>query len=144
MATPQTTADEDMTFHFELVSPERKLIEEPAFQVTVPGETGELGVRKGHTSLVVSLRPGLVQIMRQKGGMVEKLFVAGGFADITADNCTLLAEEAVPVAEIDADKVAAEIQNLQEDLERAKTPVETDRIARKITVARAMLRAATA
>lgn len=143
MATASHKDEDDLNFHFELVSPERKLIEEPAFQVTMPGETGELGVRKGHTSLVISLRPGLVQIVREKGGEAEKLFVAGGFADITAENCTLLAEEAVPVAEIDADKVASEINDLQEDLERAANPIEADRIARKITVARAMLRAAT-
>ena len=73
------------TFHFELVSPAKKLIEEPAFQVVLPGEVGDVGVRKGHASLVVSARPGVVEILREQGGTPERLFIAGGFADITAE-----------------------------------------------------------
>ena len=96
------------TFHFELVSPAKKLIEEPAFQVVLPGEAGDVGVRKGHASLVVSARPGVVEILRAQNGTPERLFIAGGFADITAEQTTLLAEEAIPVAELDRDLLTTE------------------------------------
>ena len=74
------------TFHFELVSPEQKLISEPAFQVTVPGEEGHVGIRAGHMALLISVRPGVVELIRKEGDTPEKIFIAGGFADVSQKN----------------------------------------------------------
>ena len=75
------------TFNFELVSPEQKLISEQAYQVTIPGEEGDVGVRAGHMALVMTVRPGVVEVIRTEDGTKEKIFIAGGFADISQTNC---------------------------------------------------------
>lgn len=132
------------TFNFELVSPARKLMEEPVFQVSIPGEAGDIGVRKGHSSLVMTARMGVVEILREENGTAEKLFIAGGFADVTANNTTLLAEEAVPVAELKRAELEHNLKNFQEDLRDAKTDIEKKRAERQIILTEAKMKAATA
>lgn len=129
------------TFNFELVSPEKILVSEPAWQVTIPGEEGYFGVRAGHTSLLAAVKPGVVEVVKTEGGAVEKIFIAGGFADVTAKNCTLLAEQAVPVSDIDAVKTAQDLANLKEDLARAASAVDRAQIEHRIRLANAKLTA---
>jgi len=90
---------------FELVSPQRLLKSEPVEMVVVPGAEGDFGVLPGHSLLIATVRPGVIDI--HEGGQVkESIFVAGGFAEVSPERCTVLAEEAIPVADID--KAAAE------------------------------------
>lgn len=126
-------------FNFELVSPEQKVISEPAFQVTIPGEEGDVGVRAGHMSLVISIRPGVVTIQRQENGAVERVFIAGGFADIGQDHVTVLAEEAFPVANLSAEKLHQELRDLEDDLKIAKDDAETARIENRRALVASML-----
>ena len=127
------------TFNFELVSPEQKLISEQAFQVTIPGEGGDVGVRAGHMALLMSVRSGVVEIIRSEGGSTEKIFIAGGFADVSQTNCTVLAEQAVPVASLQADKLEAEITKLNEDLTLSDTSDEKAKISERLALVHSML-----
>ena len=127
------------TFNFELVSPEQKLISEQAYQVTIPGEEGDVGVRAGHMALVMTVRPGVVEVIRTEDGTKEKIFIAGGFADISQTNCTVLAEEAVPVVNLNAEKLTAELHNVTEHLALADSEVEKFSLNRKLEIVTAML-----
>ncbi|MBN8521809.1 MAG: ATP synthase F1 subunit epsilon [Alphaproteobacteria bacterium] len=131
------------TFNFELVSPDRKLMSESAFQVTIPGEDGTFGVRAGHMSLVASIRPGVIEVVPEKGAPTQKIFISGGFADVTATNCTVLAEEAIKVADLDMPAIESEIKSLSEDMASGRDPIETARIQRRLDLAKAKLAAAT-
>ena len=133
---------ENNTFNFELVSPERILVSEPAWQVTIPGEDGTLGVRKGHASFVVSIKPGVVEVLKSEKGEAEKIFIAGGFADVSAENVTVLAEEAVNVNDLDKDALEQQITNLREDLARAEDAAAKSRIAATLQIAEEKLKAA--
>lgn len=128
-------------FTFELVSPEQKLIDTPAWQVIVPGEEGDLGVRAGHMALIVSIRPGIVQIFRESDSVPVKIFIAGGFADVSQDHCTILAEEAYDVANLNAEKLAKDIENLTEELKFAETSEEKSRITARKELLSSMLQA---
>jgi F-type H+-transporting ATPase subunit epsilon len=127
------------TFNFELVSPERKLISEQAYQVSIPGEEGDIGVRAGHMALVMTVRSGVIEVIRSEGGMSEKIFIAGGFADVSQTNCTILAEEAIPVANLNAEKLSAEIENLRANLSVADNDIERISLNKKLVVVSAML-----
>lgn len=126
-------------FNFELVSPEQKLISEEAYHVTIPGEEGDVGVRAGHMALVMSVRPGVVEVIRSEGGAKEKIFIAGGFADVSQTNCTVLAEEAVPVANLNGDKLAVEMQSLTERLAVVDSEGDKVLLQKKIRIVSAML-----
>ncbi len=127
------------TFNFELVSPEQKLISGEAYQVTIPGEEGDVGVRAGHMALVMTVRPGVIEVIRSEGGASEKIFIAGGFADVSQTNCTVLAEEAVPVANLNADKLSTEIANLNEHLSEQISDDEKASLNKKLVIVSAML-----
>ena len=111
-------------FQFELVSPERLLMAEPVDQVVVPGSEGQFTVLKGHAPFMTTLRPGVVDIVR--GTNTTRVFVRGGFADANAAGLTILAELAIPVADIDPAQLAQEVQNAQEDVADAKDGATRD------------------
>ncbi len=129
------------TFQFELVSPAKKLLDTQAYQVTVPGQEGDLGVRKGHASFVVTVRAGVVVLLKTADATPERVFVAGGFADISADNCTILAEEAVPVEDLSAEALTAEIEALNEKLNIEDNDVEKVRLQNAIVITQEKLNA---
>ena len=126
-------------FNFELVSPEKKVISETAWQVVIPGEEGDVGVRAGHMALVMSVRPGVVEVTRERDGVKEKLFVAGGFADISATQCTLLAEEAIPLAKLDAAKLEEQVKTLDAQIQVTQEEAEKARLQARRAMVDSML-----
>ena len=128
---------------FELVSPERLLISEPVDMVVVPGEEGDFGVLVQHAPFISTVRPGVIAV--HNGGQVtERIFVAGGFAEVTPSRCTVLAEQALPVAEIDRAAVEQQLKDAREDLADAKDDGARATAARQVVVAEAMLAASAA
>lgn len=123
------------TFDFELVSPEAKLMSEPAWQVQVPAEEGAMGVRAGHSPTVASVKPGIVEIWKSEGDKPQKIFIAGGFADITADNLTVLAEEAVNIADLNAADLDKQIQNLKDELSLVQDDAAKAKLGQQIEFA---------
>jgi len=131
------------TIEFELVSPEERLISEPVTMAVIPGEEGEMGVGAGHSSFVVSLKPGVVQLYRESGVETQYIFIAGGFADVTNESCTVLAEEATNIADMDQAQIEQNLKNLGEDLGLAAEEADKTRIQSKITLEKARLQAVT-
>jgi F-type H+-transporting ATPase subunit epsilon len=114
------------TFHFELVSPAKLLFEGAVESVVLPGIEGDMTIMANHAATMTSLRPGVVTVA--DGKSAKRLYVRGGFADITAAGLTILAEQATPVEELNAEVIASEMKNAEEDLRDAKTD-ETKRLA---------------
>ena len=112
--------------HFDLVSPERLLISADVDQVDVPGSEGDFGVLAGHAPVMTTLRPGVLTMMAT-GTSPEKFFVRGGFAEVTLEGLTVLAEEAMPLAELDIAALEQRIKNAEEDAADAKDEVSRRR-----------------
>ncbi|HVB66974.1 MAG TPA: ATP synthase F1 subunit epsilon [Acetobacteraceae bacterium] len=88
-----------MPIALEIVSPEKLLLSRPVDMVVIPAAEGDMGVLEGHTPMIVALRGGAIDLYA--GEQVnERLFVTGGFAEVTPERCTVLANEAVPVADL--------------------------------------------
>lgn len=105
--------------HFNLVSPERQLMSQDVDEVDIPGAEGWIGVLPNHAPLMTTLAPGMVRI--KDGGNEKRIFVRGGFAEISPSGLTILAEEALPSEEIDAALIAQRVKNAEEDLADADT-----------------------
>ena len=82
--------------HFSLVSPERELFSGPVDQVDAPGAEGDFGVLAGHAPFMTTLKEGRVKV--HIGEEVRVYEVVGGFADVTPQGLTILAERAAEVA----------------------------------------------
>ena len=127
-------------FHFELVSPEKLLFSGEVESVVVPGAEGAFTVLKDHAPVMSTLKPGLVEVS-QGAGKAQRLFVRGGFADVAAGGLTILAEQAIPVEDLDAGRIGAEIRNAEEDVADAKSD-EARRVASEKLAQLAELKAA--
>lgn len=133
--------------NFELVSPEARLVSEPVKLAVIPGEEGVFGVGAGHSSLVATLKPGVVGLFADgqdftKEKPKRRIFISGGFADISEAGCSILAEEAIDVANLDVAKLEQQAKNLEEDLGMAKDEIEKNRVKAKIALTVAKLAAA--
>ena len=83
----------------EIVSPDKLLLSQPVDMAVIPAAEGEMGVLPGHAPMIVLLRGGTI-VLHEGGRPTARLYVSGGFAEITPERCTVLADEAVPVAEV--------------------------------------------
>ncbi len=118
------------TFHFELVSPERLLFSGAVTQVDVPGEEGEFGVFAGHAPYVATLKPGVLTIYGE--GAPQRIVVRGGFAEAGPTSLTVLAEQALPVSEIDAATIAQAVKDAEEDVADAGSDTARDKARQRL------------
>ena len=118
-------------FHFDLVSPERLLYSGEVESVLVPSVEGEMTMLRDHAPVMAMLKPGVVRFT-DGGGSKHDLFVRGGFADMANNTLTILAEQAVALAEVDAALLDREIGFAEEDLADAKHEQATQRASERL------------
>lgn len=118
---------------FELVSPERLLLSRPVDMVVVPGGDGDFAVLPGHALLMSTVRGGVID-MYEGDTISSRIFVAGGFVEVTAERCTVLAEEAIPLDDIDRGEAESRLKDAElavddagdDDDERAAAEAKLD------------------
>ncbi len=115
---------------FDLVSPEKLLLSKAVDMVTVPGSEGYMGVIAGHAPLVSTLRAGMIDLKDE--GVDTRFFIRGGFAEINPTKITVLAEEAIPMTELDLAIIDQRIIDAQEDEIAAKTDADRIRAAQLV------------
>ena len=125
---------------FRLVMPERELLNTEADMVVVPGSEGDFGVLHGHAPLISTVRPGVLEVFQ--GNKAEQRFlVAGGFAEVTPERCTVLADEAVPFEQVTPEMLADRERVAQEELSDATTDAEKVVAQKNLAVAKDLRRA---
>lgn len=131
------------TIELELVSPEKLLLSEQVEMVVIPGEDGDFGVLPGHSPVISNIRPGVLSVF-ENGTVTQRIFIASGFAEVTMERCTILAEGAEQVEELDQAAVDQEIQELREDATNADDDVSRARASNALAIAEAKRTAITA
>ena len=126
---------------FELVSPAKLLVSSAVDMVVVPGTEGDFGALPRHAPLIATVRPGVIDI-HDEGKVSNRIFVAGGFAEVNEERITVLAEEAIPVAELTAEQVAERLKAAQEAVADARTDAEKAAAEQRVAIAVAMQAAA--
>ncbi len=129
----------------EIVSPDKLLLSQPVDMAVIPAAEGDMGVLPGHAPMIVLLRGGTI-VLHEGGKPTARLFVSGGFAEVTADRCTVLADEAIPVAEVSRAKADARLAAAEAGYAAAdKTDIAMlDSLMDQMQSARAMILAAEA
>jgi len=90
----------------EIVTPEKKVLDEAVDSVTVPTASGEAGILPNHAPLISALKPGILTYSNK--GTTERLAVARGFVEVSANKVSVLTETAETAGEIDADAARAD------------------------------------
>lgn len=114
------------SFKFELVSPEQLLVSTEVTSVVVPGSEGDMTVMANHAPTMATIRPGIVSFTGDDG-KEERFVVFGGFADILPEGCTVLAEKAIHVNDMNADIIKEQIAAAQKGVEEAKHDAQEQR-----------------
>ncbi len=112
------------TLQFDLVSPERRLASVEATEVRIPGADGDMTAMEGHSPTITTLRPGILSVIHSGG--TDDYVVTGGFAEITADAVSVLAESALPKAEVTQEAYDAMIAEAKAALNNAKEVFENE------------------
>jgi F-type H+-transporting ATPase subunit epsilon len=115
------------SFPFELVAPERLIFAGEVEAVVVPGTEGEFTVLKDHAPLMAMLKPGVLEI-DQSATQKAKIFVRGGFAQVSPSGLTILAEQAIALEDLNAAELDADLKDAEEDIADAPSD-EARRIA---------------
>ena len=132
-----------MPVDLEIVSPERLLLSRPVDMVVIPAAEGEMGILPLHAPTIVTLRGGTVRLY-QGGAVTDRLFISGGFAEVTPERVTVLADEATPVAELsraEGERRLAAAQAEYDATNKADVPA-LDAAMDRAQSARAMIEAA--
>ncbi len=116
--------------NFALVSPERELFNGDVDHVVVPGAEGEFGVLPNHAPVMSVIKAGALRVIND--GVERRIFVNGGFADVTPEGLTVLAEEAIDLVDIAPAELEQDLKNAQEDLRDANTDAKKDAAQRKL------------
>jgi F-type H+-transporting ATPase subunit epsilon len=132
-----------MPVDLEIVSPEKLLLSRPVDMVVIPAAEGEMGVLVNHAPMIVLLRGGIVRLY-QGDAVTDRLFVSGGFAEVTPERVTVLANEAIPLPELsrgEAERRLAAAQADYDAVDKMDMPA-LDAVMDRLQSARAMLAAA--
>src|SRR5262249_60915599 len=116
-------------FRFELVSPEKLLFSGEVQQVDVPGIEGDFGVLADHAPMVTTVRPGILTV--HAAGGVQKIVVLGGFAEVSKDGLTVLADVAEAVEDIDYGRIAGRIYQLDGPIAQTEAGVDREQVGHK-------------
>jgi len=133
-----------MSVALEIVSPERLLMSRPVDMVVIPASEGDMGVLEGHTPMIVMLRGGVIDLY-EGDRVTDRLFVDGGFAEVTPERCTVLADHVMPLAEVnrtDAEQRLVEAEAAYEAADKSDPAIE-DAALDRVQSARARVEAAT-
>lgn len=128
------------TVEFELVSPEQLVISAPVEMVVVPGAEGDFGVLPGHAPMISTVRTGVISVY-ENNAVNQRIFVSGGFAEVTGERCTVLADEAVGLEDADRGAAEARIASAREALDDADTDDERASVGAELAIAEALLAA---
>ncbi len=115
----------------DLVSPERELAARQVRAVLVPGLEGYFEVRPGHAPVLSILRPGVLRII-EISGAETKFFVRGGYVEVSGDGMSVLAEYAIPLEELNPQRLEQEIRWAEEDLADARNDEERRKLAERL------------
>ena len=132
-----------MATNLEIVSPEKLLLSRPVDMVVIPASEGDMGVLEGHSPMIVMLRGGTIDLYENER-VIDRLFVDGGFAEITQERCTVLANKAIPLAEVNKAEAQRRLTEAEAAYEAADTrdPAVEDEAVDAVQSARAMVEAA--
>ncbi len=131
-----------MPVNLEIVSPERLLLAQPVEMVVIPASEGDMGVLEGHAPAIVMLRGGIIALY-ENDRVTDQMYVAGGFAEITPERCTVLANEVLAPTDLSREEGERRLAAAEEALAQVEaSDVAAEEMAlERVQSARALVEA---
>ena len=126
----------------KIVTPDEIVLNEPCDSAEIPGSEGYLGIMPGHSSLIANLKPGVIYLHR-RNEIAWRIYIAGGFAEISGNQCTVLADYAHDLPDLDEGQALADVQRYEGQMateqgtyERQKLQAKLDEAQMRLSVTR--------
>ena len=113
-----------MPLTLEIVTPEARVYSQTVDSVVIPTVEGEVGILPGHVPLMTQVGAG--ELRATKGNVTELLIVGGGFAQVTAEKVSILADSAIDEEKIDVNVVEEAMKRAEDALKGAANLTTTD------------------
>ena len=127
---------------FELVAPERLLLSAPVNMVVIPGAEGDFAALPGHAAFISGIRTGVIDVYENNRDEINRrIFVSGGFAEVTPERCTVLADEAVALDSADRSAAEQRLSMAREAMQDADSDAQRDAASAELAIAEALLAA---
>lgn len=127
--------------HFELVIPDRLLFVATVEGISFPGVEGDFGILPGHAPIISALRSGIIELEGDLD-IPKRIFIDTGFVEVVSDKVVVLAEEAIPIEELDQENLNKRLLETKKELEKDKGPEHRRQAEAKLTLLGEMLTAA--
>jgi F-type H+-transporting ATPase subunit epsilon len=114
------------TLHLQIITPDKRLVQEDADQVEMPGKSGYLGILPGHAPLITELTAG--ELSYTKGGTTQYLAVSWGFAEVLPDRVTILADAAERPEDIDVNRAQEAKVRAEQELREGSPELDYDAV----------------
>jgi F-type H+-transporting ATPase subunit epsilon len=124
--------------HLDLVTPDQRVLSEGVEMVVLPGELGDFGVMAYHAPFVSSLRAGVIEVHFTENKRL-KYFITGGYANVTNNTCTVLAESLIPVEKLEKQVIQEDIARLRESIQKADSDIKRAELERQMLEAETKL-----
>jgi F-type H+-transporting ATPase subunit epsilon len=124
--------------HLELVTPDARVLSEGVEMVVIPGELGDLGVMAHHAPIVSTIRPGMLEVQVSELQR-QRYFIGGGYANVSNNQCTVLAESLIPAEQLEKHAIQQELAELREALGKAESDIKRASLERQILEAETKL-----
>ena len=128
-------------FALSIVAPDKAVAEERVTSVIAPGLAGYFGVMAGHEAMIAALRPGLLEYV-DLDGTRHFVYIGGGFAEVSGERMTVLADEAARAKDIDAARAEEGLENARRALRGEVSGVSSEDAVAEVEKALHRLRAA--
>lgn len=125
---------------YDLVSPEKLMRSGEADMVVVPGTDGDFGVMPGHAPVISTIRPGVIEL-HAAGFGVDRIYISGGVCEVSANHCTVLADEVVAVNDLDRAELEQRVKDAEQDLANSKTDEQSHQASQAIALLKELLQA---
>ena len=128
---------EEEKLNLEVVSPERLIMSKSVDMVSISGTEGDFGVLPGHTALVSSIRPGLLQI--EVGKDIERFFISGGFIEVIENKVSILATDVISSNDINVSECEEKIKKCNDEIDSSKNELDKKPVLKSIAKYQAMI-----
>jgi len=108
----------DIKINFDFVSPEELIVSSEVDMVLIPAKEGDAGILPNHAPYMTVLRQGIVEVTFDKDN-IKSYLVEGGFADVTPEKITILAESSLNLTDINKSTLQVELDSIEEKITNA-------------------------
>ena len=127
------------SFNVSVVTQVKKILEQEAGYLRLRTSEGDIGILPNHAPYVAELAMGKMEIESPEKDKRDVYFLSGGFIEFSNNQATVIADEILPIEEIDIESEQTLVENLKKELEKVSTEEEKKKLQKNLKISLAKI-----